>query len=230
MKIAIISDIHSNPIALLTVIADIEKQKCGRIVCLGDIVGYGYDPNACVDIIRDHNIECFMGNHDAGLVGILSIDCFNRFAYNSILRQRALVTADNKEWIRQLPYSSVEQDGFATPEEKKFKIAFAHGELMSPEEFNYINGYSDAALEFPSLEDAGVRVLFVGHTHYANVYTYAHDCHIGEWWIDVDYEEKKDLSKFKSTIVNVGSCGYPRNHPYIIYGIYIRGARKMPNL
>ena len=220
MKIAIISDIHSNPTALLAVLKDIEQQKCDRIVCLGDIVGYGYDPNGCIDICRERGIECLIGNHDAGLVGSLSLDWFNSFAKNAILRQRPLVPEDRKEWLRLLPYSVVEREGFSTSDEQKFKIAFVHGELMSPKEFNYINGYSDAALEFPDLIGDGIKVLFVGHTHYANIYTYDKEFRVGEMYVDLDDEKKIDISKFKCSIVNVGSVGYPRNQPCSFYGIY----------
>lgn len=218
-KIAIISDIHSNPTALLTVLEDVEKQKCDRIVCLGDIVGYGYDPNGCIDICRDRNMECVLGNHDAGLVGSLSLDWFNPFAKKAILRQSPLVTDDRKEWLRKLPYSAVEQEGFKTPEDKKFKIAFVHGELVYPNKFDYINGYSDAALEFSYLGGDGIRVLFVGHTHYANVFVKENSGEIHEHYIDTEDEERIYVGGNHRFIINVGSVGYPRNQPNTIYGI-----------
>lgn len=220
MKIAVISDIHSNPTALLTILEDVEKQKCDRIVCLGDIVGYGYDPNGCIDICRERRIECLLGNHDASLVGSLSLDWFNSIAKNAIMKQKQIVTAENKDWLRLLPYTLVEQEGYDTPEDKKFKIAFAHGELVSSNKFNYINGYSDAALEFSNLVGDGIRVLFVGHTHYGNIYSYDKENRIGEMYIDLEDEINTDISQFRCSIVNVGSVGYPRNQPYSIYGIY----------
>ena len=220
MKIAIISDVHSNSTALRTTLIDIEQQGCGRVICLGDIVGYGYDPNGCIDICRERNTECFLGNHDAGLVGNLSISWFNSFAANAILRQRVLVTEENKNWLRRLPYSLVEHGVYNKPTKTEYKIAFVHGELISPKEFDYINGYLDATLEFSDLIGKGIRVLFVGHTHYANIFTYGQDDRVGEYWIDLDDEVKTDLGKWKCSIVNVGSVGYPRNQPYSIYGIY----------
>lgn len=220
MKIAIISDIHGNPTALQKVLEDAEERKCDRIVCIGDIVGYGYDPNGCIDICRERRIECLLGNHDAGLVGILSLDWFNSFAKNALEKQRTIVSTENKDWLRLLPYTIVEQEWYDTPEDKKFKIAFAHGEFMAPKEFNYINGCSDAAIEFSVIVDDGIRVLFVGHTHYANIYTYGQDYRVGECFLDLDYEVKTDIGKWKCSIVNVGSVGYPRNQPYSIYGIY----------
>lgn len=213
-KIAIISDIHSNPTALLTVLEDVEKQKCDRIVCLGDIVGYGYDPNACIDIVRECNIECFLGNHDAGLIGKLSLDWFNGFAKNAILRQRPLVTDDNKKWLESLPYTKVEGV------EDEFAYAFTHGELMNPENFDYIHVYSDAVYETTYMKEKEIEVLFIGHTHCANIFFLDDDYRISETFIDLEDEERYDLSRYEKSIVNVGSCGYPRNQPYIIYGIY----------
>lgn len=214
MKIAILSDIHSNPTALQRVLKDAEERKCERIVCLGDIVGYGYDPNACIDIVRDRNIECFLGNHDAGLIGKLSLDWFNGFAKNAILRQRPLVTDDNKKWLESLPYTKVEGA------EDEFAYAFTHGELMNPENFDYIQGYSDAVYETHYMKEKKIEVLFIGHTHCANIFFLGDDYRISETFIDLEDEAGYDLSRYEKSIVNVGSCGYPRNQPYIIYGIY----------
>lgn len=220
MRIAIISDIHSNPTALKAVLKDAELKGCGRIVCLGDIVGYGYDPNGCIDICRKKKIECLLGNHDAGLVGSLSLDWFNHFAARAVERQRGLVSMENKEWLRLRPYTIVEQEGYNTKEEDKFKLAFSHGTLDMPERFDYIQYHSDAALEFPNLVSQKIRVLFVGHTHCANVYLCDDDYRISETYIDLDDEATIDLNKWRSAIINVGSVGYPRNQPYMIYGIY----------
>ena len=219
MKIAIISDIHSNPTALLTVLEDVEKQKCDRIICLGDIVGYGYDPNGCIEICREREIECLLGNHDAGLVGSLSLDWFNLFAKNAILRQRPLVSDDRKEWLKILPYSVVEREGYKKKEKKKFKIAFVHGELTTPNEFNYIKGYSDAASEFYYLDRAGIRVLFVGHTHYANTFVQDNSGEIHEYYIDIEDEQSIYVGGNHRFIINVGSVGYPRNQACTVYGI-----------
>ena len=216
MKIAIISDIHSNPAALTKVLKDSRSKGCEKIICLGDIVGYGYAPNECIDICRQEGVECFIGNHDAGLVGELGLDWFNDYARYAVQRQRKTVTEDNKEWLRHLPYAKVK----AWPEsEADFKVAFSHGTYELPERFDYILRNSDAALEFLTLSEKKIRVLFVGHTHCANVYFYDNG-RISENYIDLDDEEEIDLNQSEHTIINVGSVGYPRTQPYSIYGIY----------
>ena len=216
MRIGIISDIHSNPTALLTVLKDIEQQKCDRIVCLGDIVGYGYDPNGCIDICRERGIECFLGNHDAGLVGKFSLDQFIPFAKNAILRQRALVSEENKRWLENLPYNKMEG------KEDNFAYAFVHGTYCLPERFDYINWFTDAVLELQYLKAQKINVLFVGHTHQATLWLFNGDySRVQQAYIDLDDNQEFDLSAdAECAIVNVGSVGYPRVQPYSIYGIY----------
>ena len=64
MRYAVIADIHANLDAFQVVLDDIEQQKCTHIVCLGDVVGYGADPKACLDIVRARNFPTVKGNHD----------------------------------------------------------------------------------------------------------------------------------------------------------------------
>ena len=216
MKTAILSDIHSNPTALLTVLKDIEQRKCDRIVCLGDIVGYGYNPNTCIDICRERGIECFLGNHDAGLISRLDLSWFNPFARQAIVRHRPLVSEENKKWLASLPYNRREGEnafahGVYVPYMLSVQPVFAH--------FEYVNGYSDAALECCSMATCRIRNLFVGHTHFANAFVQDNSGEIKELFIDTEDETPIALSWFRRSIVNVGSVGYPRNQPYSIYGI-----------
>lgn len=121
MKLGIISDIHANPVALEKVLADAVAQGCGDIICLGDIVGYGYDPQRCIDIVRKEGIECIRGNHDDGFVGKLSLEWFSPTATNGVLRQRGQVNEESKAWIRSLPY-------FVRREYGPWRCFFAHGD------------------------------------------------------------------------------------------------------
>ena len=83
MRIAIISDIHSNLIALESVFHDIEQLWVDKIVCLGDVVGYGPAPNECVDLIKQKVDVCLMGNHDWAVLGKENLAYFNTFARTS---------------------------------------------------------------------------------------------------------------------------------------------------
>ena len=213
MKIAILSDIHANPEALKKVLADAEVSGCERFICLGDIVGYGYDPNSCIDICRDKGIECLMGNHDAGLIGKLSLSWFSDRARAGINRQLCEVDKERKEWLHLLPYRKREDFG-------AWRCGFAHGTFASPQEFNYIHDAVDARLEMSYIQSKKCDILFVGHTHYAEAYGLDVDETMS--LIDPMREGNRDINinRYTLLIVNVGSVGYPRNQPYSYYCIY----------
>lgn len=214
MKTAIFSDVHACPSAFEKCILDAQDKGCTNFMCLGDIVGYGYDPNFCIEQCRSGGITTLMGNHEAGLIGALQMQWFSPIAKENILRQQEVVTAENKAWLQQLKYSMTAKT------EDGFTAAFSHGTFTYPKRFDYINGYSDAAMEFADLMTKGIKVLFVGHTHIAEAYVYEKDSRITENFIDLEDRSPIDLAANTCTIVNVGSCGYPRNQPYSIYCIY----------
>lgn len=223
MKIAVISDIHANPVALENVLKDIESRRCDRIVCLGDIVGYGYDPNTCIRICRERGIECLQGNHDAGLVGSLSIDWFSATAKDGVKRHKKLVSAEDCEWLKSLPLNKRE-------EIKKTSIAFAHGTYTMPEDFEYIDGLGSAIYELDEMRNRKIKILFVGHTHLATGYALKQ---IGDEIRPEIFSTVKECEsagipsettiKCKRTdtyIFNVGSVGYPRNQKASVYCIF----------
>jgi predicted phosphodiesterase len=80
MQIAIVSDIHGNRHAFEAVLEAIERTECEEMWCLGDLVGYGADPNACVALARQHAALCLAGNHDLGVRGSLPLEEFSRGA------------------------------------------------------------------------------------------------------------------------------------------------------
>ena len=80
MKLAIIADIHSNLEALNAVLDQIQMLGIKNIVCAGDIVGYGANPNECCNLIKKLNIPCTMGNHDINAVNLQNLDWYNGFA------------------------------------------------------------------------------------------------------------------------------------------------------
>ena len=84
MRFAFISDIHANLEALEAVLNDIKGQNIDEVICLGDIVGYGANPNECIELIKNRCPETLLGNHDAAAVELLSTQHFNIHAKNSI--------------------------------------------------------------------------------------------------------------------------------------------------
>ena len=201
MKIAIISDIHGNYDALEAVLEDIDQQGgISVIYCLGDIIGYGAQPNECTDKIRE--IECITiaGNHDFASVGKLSFEFFNTYAKKSAVWTKENLSKDNIEWLRNLQYKR-EIDN----------ITLVHGTPFSPEMFHYISTLNDAKVSF---EEMNNEICFVGHSHVPIVFFNTNP-------ISYVVKEEIKLSAKEKTIVNVGSVGQPRDeNPKSCYAIY----------
>ena len=88
MRYALLGDIHGNTEALSVVLSAIRESQVDKIICLGDVVGYGAEPVACLTMIRDLKCDVIAGNHDWAAVGKLSIDCFNAYAKAAALWTR----------------------------------------------------------------------------------------------------------------------------------------------
>src|SRR5436305_353461 len=88
MRIAVVSDIHGNRQAFEAVLDAIEASDCQELWCLGDVVGYGADPDACVDLASRHAVVCLAGNHDLGVRGELPLEQFSRAAAAAIRAAR----------------------------------------------------------------------------------------------------------------------------------------------
>ena len=99
MRTAIISDIHSNLEAFRQVLTDIDQSGVDRVVCLGDNVGYGPEPEAVVDLIRDQDIPCVMGNHELAIVEPRYQDLMNPNARESILLTQRLISAHTVNYM-----------------------------------------------------------------------------------------------------------------------------------
>jgi predicted phosphodiesterase len=158
---AVISDIHANLEALVAVLEDIEKQGITEIYCLGDIVGYGPDPQACVEIVSANNILSVMGNHEAALFDDELIDAhFNEWAKDAVYWTREQLDPDAKNYLAKLPYTM----------NLPFNAVGVHSSLNNPEEFHYIlPRYLDNAVgTFVQMGDKSV--CFTGHTHFEAAY------------------------------------------------------------
>src|SRR5665647_384537 len=102
MRVLILSDIHANLTALEAVIANAGEFDAAW--CLGDLVGYGPDPNECIERISQlPNLQCIMGNHDAAAVGVIEVDAFNPDARKTILWTREKLTPANLDFLKDLP-------------------------------------------------------------------------------------------------------------------------------
>jgi diadenosine tetraphosphatase ApaH/serine/threonine PP2A family protein phosphatase len=151
LKIALISDIHSNQEALDTALQEISNREVDQIYCLGDIVGYGADPNACVDRIQSGAVRCIAGNHDSAAVGTTSIQYFNSYAQAAIRWTSAQLTETNRSYLEGLSLSFSENGIFCV-----------HSTPTNPEKWNYIFSKEEAARHFEAFKES---FCFIGHSH-----------------------------------------------------------------
>jgi predicted phosphodiesterase len=159
MRHLILSDIHANNTALDAAL-EAAKGKWDKFVCLGDVVGYGPDPNEVIDRIRELRAVTIRGNHDKASSGLADAEDFNPVARNVALWTRAQLRPENKEWLERLPIGPVTIDGFT----------IAHGACRDEDEYVFA-----PAQALDSLLDARSPVTFFGHTHLQGGFTLHND-------------------------------------------------------
>jgi predicted phosphodiesterase len=164
MRVLVISDIHSNLTALEAVLADAPEHQA--VWCLGDLVGYGPDPNECVSRIRAlTNLTCLVGNHDQAVVGWIRLSRFNREAGEAIEWTRRTLKEENVKFLKSLPSQSSEGDfalAHASPREPIWEYVMTpQGALANFDAFDTdycLIGHSHMALIFQMLEDSSQAV------------------------------------------------------------------------
>ena len=204
MKIGIISDIHSNSEAINSVLKNIKEVD--EFICLGDIVGYGADPNYCIEKIKDLNCRCIGGNHDFAVVGKVNINYFNYAARAAILWTSLQLKKENHNFLLNLKKKiELRNDVFAV-----------HGSPQNPL-LEYILDKDTASLIFNKFD---FKIYFVGHSHLAGCFSFNKnnnqiDC------MNFSNGGYIEIHKNKRYIINCGSVGQPRDgNPKASYGIY----------
>ena len=202
MRILIISDIHANYTAFEAVLAHCEGEW-DFVWCLGDVVGYGPDPNECVERLKALPQLCLAGNHDWAALNRLDVRTFNPDARRAVEWTQETLTDENTRWLEALP------------------VTFVIGEYTlvhaSPREpiWEYILEPSIAALNFPHFE---TPYCFVGHTHQPVIYTIADES--GDAASSLPHYNEPRTLNGQRQIINPGSIGQPRDqNPDAAYGI-----------
>jgi diadenosine tetraphosphatase ApaH/serine/threonine PP2A family protein phosphatase len=208
LKFALISDIHANVESLEAVLAHIPADR--RVLCLGDIVGYGPNPNECVALVRSRAHATVLGNHDVAAVDGFGIEYFNPAARTAIEWTRGVIDPDHAAWLDGLAYEMRTDD-----------YLMVHGAPV--DYFKYILDKRDAARAF---EATDAPLIFVGHTHVADYYAlgpggaieHAHRQRGG----------RLDLEPERRYIVNAGSVGQPRDlNPAASFATYDSSERSI---
>lgn len=185
-----ISDIHSNLEALERVIEKVGKSV-DQWICLGDLVGYGANPNECVEIIRDLTSHVIAGNHDRAAVGLTNTNYFNPIAKAAIVWTGRILRKENKEYLKKLKLTL-----------KLGNSYFVHSSPSNPSAWQYIFSLDDAVYEFSHFKE---MICFIGHSHLA----FAIKQDGGQYRIIEDSEFS--LNEEHKYLINVGSVGQPRD-------------------
>ncbi len=163
------------------------------IICAGDIVGYGADPNPCIKQVRALGAVTVLGNHDAAVIDKTDITYFNEYAAEAVLWTRERLNRSGADYLNALPF---------VHDEKLFTMV--HGTLHDPEEFLYMFSGADAMATFDVLKK---QICFVGHSHVPCVFILKG----GKLYLERSLSKKIRVEEDARYVINVGSVGQPRD-------------------
>lgn len=191
MRIAVLSDIHGNLQALTKSLSIIRNLGVDTIYCLGDIVGYGANPNECVELMRQYADHTVLGNHDHASLFTDYADYLPRDGRVVALWTHKILTDDNRKFLAGLKYR-VETD----------LCTLVHASPDRPEFWHYIGSLEEAA---PQFDHFAKTICFSGHTHIP--------------FICKDDLQTFELTKTGKFLINPGSVGQPRDgRPQLSFG------------
>jgi diadenosine tetraphosphatase ApaH/serine/threonine PP2A family protein phosphatase len=199
MRIAIFSDVHANIEALSAVVESIRQDGAERVVCLGDVVGYGASPNECCALVREVAEETLLGNHDAAVAGRMDFSYYYDAARDALNWHASILEPTHMEWLRARPYT------YDLPEAG---VGFCHGSPLNPPQYDYIFSCDQAELLAPRKE-ALPFVTFIGHSHLCKVFGLDEAGHA----IDLP-GSTATLDEGRRYIISVGSVGQPRDYDH----------------
>jgi diadenosine tetraphosphatase ApaH/serine/threonine PP2A family protein phosphatase len=192
MIYGIFSDIHSNLAAFEAVLDSMSQQGVQRRICLGDLVGYGVEPNECVALTQKNADICLVGNHDSVAIRWESDAGFNPYAKHAIQWTQEHLSEDSLKYMKSLPYMHEENE-----------ICFVHASPMSPADWVYITDLEDALDAFDHFSG---RYCFVGHTH-SPIIVAMRDGAIPK----IIENDVYTVESGERLLMNVGSVGQPRD-------------------
>jgi diadenosine tetraphosphatase ApaH/serine/threonine PP2A family protein phosphatase len=196
LRVAVLSDIHSNRQALEAVLAAVEEASVDQVWCLGDMVGYGADPDACTALVRDRCDTCLAGNHDLAVLERLDISTFSETAAAAVEWTRDNVSEETIEFLRELE-----------PTASQAGVGLFHASPRDPI-WEYVLSTDQAEAGF---EAQGERIGLIGHSHIALFFARAPGARPGyaqgaqaEAGLEIEMPDGQWL-------LNPGSVGQPRD-------------------
>lgn len=214
MRYLILTDIHANLEALDTCLSDAQARGYDRTLVLGDLIGYGADPNAVVERVRALEPAAIVrGNHDKVAFGLEQAEGFNAVAKSAARWMLQVLTPENRAWVAALPQGPTAVDDL---------VEICHG---SPaDEDAYIFDEADARL---ALESATRPLCLFGHTHYPVTFALSNGSFTRRGPA-AEAEARLDLSEGTKYLLNPGSVGQPRDgDPRAAYAIVDTGAKRV---
>ncbi|HEY3726339.1 MAG TPA: metallophosphoesterase family protein [Solirubrobacteraceae bacterium] len=193
MHVAIVSDVHGNRQAFEAVLDAIADSGCEELWCLGDLVGYGAEPDACVALARDHAAICLAGNHDLGVRGTLPLEEFSRGAALAASWTRNEIDSETRAYLDRLEPSNVDES-----------VAMYHASPRDPV-WEYVLSPLQAEL---CLDVQAHRVSLIGHSHVALSFSRFPGSAASGQTRAADEELELDEGEW---LVNPGSVGQPRD-------------------
>jgi diadenosine tetraphosphatase ApaH/serine/threonine PP2A family protein phosphatase len=196
LRAAVITDIHSNLPALEALLGEIGKAAVDEVWCLGDVVGYGADPDACADLVRERCALCLAGNHDLAVLGGLDISKFSETAAEAVEWTRANIADRTLEFLRELEPAGLREG-----------VALFHASPRDPV-WEYVLSIEQAD---DSMDVQPERIALIGHSHVSLFFTRpdqgergdTHGAQMGDGAL-------LDLGR-GTWLVNPGSAGQPRD-------------------
>lgn len=193
MRVAVLSDIHANLHALEAVLEAVGEDAPDAVWCLGDLVGYGPQPNPCCALVAERADVCLIGNHDLGVLGRLNLEDFSPDAAESARWTASVLEEDHRAYLEPLEPMSIQDD-----------VGLYHASARDPVWEYVLTPFAALA----SFEISPSRILLVGHSHVALAFALAEnrlETRIAPAGTELD------LSGERRWILNPGSVGQPRD-------------------
>lgn len=200
MRYLILSDIHANLEALTAVLDEAGKDGYDKVVCLGDLAGYGADPNAVIEWAHENGVPTIRGNHDRAALGQVDLEWFNPAAQQSTIWTQNALTAASREYLAQLPAGPMEFDGFS----------MVHGSPQDEDEYLVTATEAANAAQFTSS-----RVTWFGHTHLQGGFQVIRKAVVAINRVPKNSDHHEvDLFDDVTYLLNPGSVGQPRDQDW----------------
>lgn len=197
MRVAFISDVHSNLEALKAVLGEIERDDISLVVNLGDLVGYNANPKECVELVRKKKIISILGNHDRAATELKFAESFNILAYQALVWSAQKLSVGHKQFLKRLQHTQVLWD----------RYLLFHGAPENPDAYIFYLFQAKKVFNYMRKRTPGIQIAFFGHTHHRALWQ--RDVRGKVSRIEIS-DEPLVLNAEQMYLINPGSVGQPR--------------------